>query len=202
MKGRVLLTGLAAGVALFIWLSIAHVALPLGSVGLKEMPNEDAVMAAMRANVSQPGFYFFPGGGMMSAKTPEEKKAAEAAMTQKMTTGPWGIVIFHPNGTAPMSPRQLVTEFVANLVEATLVVWLISLATGLSFVGRICFGATIGLAGSMATNISYWNWYGFPGNYTVANLFTQVAGFAVVGLVAALMLSRQAKAKEMIGAGK
>jgi hypothetical protein len=183
-----------------LWLSIAHVALPLGSTGVRELPNEDAVIAVMKANVPEAGFYFYPGGGMTSAKTPEEKKAAQAAMTKKMEAGPWGILIFNPNGTAAISPRQLLTELAANLVEAMLAVWLISLAPGLSFVGRICFGATIGLAGGMMTNISYWNWYGFPSTYTAMNLFIQVTGFAVVGLVASLMLRRSAV--QMVGAGK
>ncbi len=200
MKGRVLLTGLVAGVALFVWLSIAHVALPTGKVGISEIPNEDAVMASMKTNMPEPGFYYFPSGGVLTASTDEQKKAAQAVNAKKIQAGPGGILIYHTEGTAELNPRQLVVEFSANIVEALLAVWLISLAHGLSFTGRICFGATVGLVGTMMTNISYWNWYGFPTSYTISNLFIQVVGFAVVGLVAALMLPRHAK--DMIGAGK
>jgi glycerol uptake facilitator-like aquaporin len=41
---------------------------------------------------------------------------------------------------------------------------------------------------AIATNVSYWNWYGFPTNYTAAYIFIQVVGFFCVGLVAALMM--------------
>ncbi len=45
-----------------------------------------------------------------------------------------------------------------------------------------------GILAAISTNISYWNWYGFPGNYTFAYAFTIVVGFAVAGLVTAAML--------------
>jgi len=200
MNGRVVLTGLVAGVVLFVWLSIAHGALPLGKVGLKEIPNEDAVMSSMKSNMAEPGFYYFPGGGMLSGGTPAQQKAAEELYKKKIGAGPWGILVYHPDGTAPITPRQLGVEFCANIVEALLVVWLISLAPGLSFMGRICFGATVGLVGTMMTSLSYWNWYGFPALYSLNYLFIQVVGFVLVGLVAAFMLPRHAK--DMIGAGK
>jgi hypothetical protein len=202
MKGRILLTGLVAGIALFVWLAIAHIALPLGRTGISEIPNEDVAMAAMSANIHQPGFYIFPSGGMLSAKTPEEQRAAQELMMKKSSAGPRGILVYHPEGASPMSARQLITELEANIAEAMLAVWIISFAVGLSFGGRVFLGAIIGLAGSMMTNISYWNWYGFPGRYTAANMLIQVVGFAVVGLVAALMLPKHPKAKEIIGAGK
>ena len=200
MKGKVVLTGLVAGVALFVWLSIAHGALPLGMVGFKEIPNEDAVTAGLRANVAEPGLYYFPGGGMLTAGTPEQKKAAQELYKKKIGSGPWGLLIYHPDGTTPISPRQLGVEFSANIVEALLAVWLISLAPGLSFMGRICFGATVGLVGTMMTSLSYWNWYGFPALYSLNYVFIQVVGFILVGVVAAFMLPRHAK--DMIGAGK
>ncbi|HZR06020.1 MAG TPA: hypothetical protein VFA61_09345 [Candidatus Udaeobacter sp.] len=43
---------------------------------------------------------------------------------------------------------------------------------------------------AIATNISYWNWYGFPGVYTAAYMLIQVVGFFVVGIVAALVLPK------------
>ena len=37
---RIFLAGLLGGIAMFIWTSIAHMALPLGDTGVREIPNE------------------------------------------------------------------------------------------------------------------------------------------------------------------
>src|SRR6266849_3451056 len=44
---RVILTGLLGGVGMFLWLSIAHMVLPLGQIGFKQIPNEQAVLAPL-----------------------------------------------------------------------------------------------------------------------------------------------------------
>jgi len=43
---------------------------------------------------------------------------------------------------------------------------------------------------AITTNIPYWNWYGFPGSYTVAYVGMQIVAFLVAGLVAAAVLQR------------
>jgi hypothetical protein len=39
-----------AGIAMFVWSAIAHVMLPLGKVGLQDLPHEAPVIAALQAN--------------------------------------------------------------------------------------------------------------------------------------------------------
>jgi hypothetical protein len=38
---------------------------------------------------------------------------------------------------------------------------------------------------AITTNISYWNFFGFPGNYTVAAVVFQILAFFLLGLVVA-----------------
>ena len=45
----------------------------------------------------------------------------------------------------------------------------------------------MGVGVAAATNVSYWNWYGFPGTYTVAYAFTGFVGYLCAGLVAGAM---------------
>ena len=44
---RILLAGLVGGVVMFIWATIAHVATPLASEGLKQLPNEAATISTL-----------------------------------------------------------------------------------------------------------------------------------------------------------
>ena len=53
---------------------------------------------------------------------------------------------------------------------------------------------TAGILAAVATNISYWNWHGFPGVYTVAYMSIQIIGFLCGGLVAALVVGKNTAA--------
>jgi len=44
---RILVAGVLGGIAMFVWTSIAHMALPLGEAGIGEIPNESAMLSAM-----------------------------------------------------------------------------------------------------------------------------------------------------------
>ena len=46
---------------MFVWTSIAHMALPLGEAGINEIPNESAVLNAMQSSMGDnAGLYIFP----------------------------------------------------------------------------------------------------------------------------------------------
>ncbi len=49
-------------------------------------------------------------------------------------------------------------------------------------------------SGPSTTNIPYWNWYGFPSNYTAAYMSIEIIGFLCVGLVAGLLLKNRSPA--------
>jgi hypothetical protein len=51
---RILLAGLAAGIAMFVWSSIAHLATPLGALGISTLP-EKASQSASRFGYRRQG---------------------------------------------------------------------------------------------------------------------------------------------------
>lgn len=65
MSTRVLLAGILGGIAMFVWSAIAHMVLPLGEAGFREIPDEQSVVGAMNSAIGdQAGFYIFPGPGL------------------------------------------------------------------------------------------------------------------------------------------
>jgi ABC-type antimicrobial peptide transport system permease subunit len=44
---------------------------------------------------------------------------------------------------------------------------------------------------AITTNVSYWNWYGFPGVYTASYMLIEIVGFLLVGVIAALVLRKR-----------
>jgi len=75
-----------------------------------------------------------------------------------------------------------------------LVVFLLAQTRIVSFVGRVGFVLVVGILAAITTNVSYWNWYGFPGAYTANYMLIQIIGFLLVGVVAALLLPKRAPA--------
>jgi predicted secreted protein len=60
MSTRVLLAGILGGIAMFVWTTIAHMVLPLGEAGFREIPDEQSVVGAMNSAIGdQAGFIFF-----------------------------------------------------------------------------------------------------------------------------------------------
>jgi len=187
---KILLAGILGGIAMFIWTTIAHMALPLGEAGISEIPNESAVLSAMQTNIGdQTGLYIFPGMGVGKNATRQERNEAMKQMAAKAASGPSGLLMYHPS--RPFSLGKLMgVEFATELLEAILAVFLLVQAGIVSFAGRVGFVFVIGIVAAIATNVSYWNWYGFPGVYVASYMFITVIGFLCVGIVAALVLPK------------
>jgi hypothetical protein len=188
---RILVAGVLGGIAMFIWTSIAHMALPLGEAGIREIPNEQAVLDAMEKNIGKKeGFYIFPGFGLGPDVTREQKNEAKKQWLEKYSSVPVGVLVYHAPGRRFAIGRWLGIEFATELVEAILVVFLLVQTRLATFGGRVAFVTAAGILTAIATNISYWNWYGFPRIYTASYMFIQVVGFLCVGIVAALVLRK------------
>ena len=189
---RILLAGVLGGIAMFIWTSIAHMALPLGEAGINEIPNESAVLSAMQSNIGEKtGLYIFPGLGVGKNATREERSEAMKQMQQRIAANPSGILMYHPPGRQFAFGKSLAVEFSIEVLQAILVIWLLAQTRIESFGGRIGFVLIAGILAAITTNVSYWNWYGFPGVYTASYVLIEIVGFALVGVIAALLLRKR-----------
>jgi len=177
---RILLAGLLGGLALFFWGALSHMALGLGDAGMEYLPQQQPVMDALKASVPDSGFYMFPQGDK-AGNLPADKIG-----------GAWGLMIYHSEGASGMRPMQLLNEAILNIALAFLAALLLSLAPQLTgYWSRVGFVFLLGLLPAFMTHFEYWNWYGYPTTYIVANIFDNVVGFLCVGLVAAAFVKPQ-----------
>lgn len=192
---KILLAGIFGGIVMFIWTSIAHMALPLGEAGINEIPNESAVLGAMQGNIGdKTGLYIFPGLGVGKNATREEKSEAMKQMQQRIAANPSGILMYYPPGRPFAFGKSLVVEFSTEVLQAILVIWLLAQTRIGSLGGRVGFVLIAGILAAITTNVSYWNWYGFPGVYTASYILIEIVGFFLVGIVAALLLRKRGPA--------
>jgi hypothetical protein len=191
MVTRIFLAGVLGGIAMFIWSTIAHMFLPLGETGVREIPDEPAVVGAMKSGLKHPGFYIFPGLGAGGNPSREQRSEAMKRMAETYPEHASGILIYHPPGSSLAFGRMLGVEFITEVIEAILVVFLLVQTRIQSFGGRVGFVLIAGILAAITTNIPYWNWYGFPSNYTAAYMFVEIVGFLCAGVVAALLFKNR-----------
>lgn len=190
---KMFLAAVLGAIVMFFWSFVAHTFLPLGETGVSEIPNEATVTAAMQGSIGdKAGFYIFPGPGLAPDATRAEKEKAMGKMAESYQTKPSGILIYHPPGTPFVFGKKLAIEFATELVQCLIGAFLLTLTRLASYGARAGFFAALGLLAAVMTNVSYWNWYSFPGNYTAAYMFMQLVGFVLAGLVIALVLKNSA----------
>ncbi|MFO0952859.1 MAG: hypothetical protein U0835_17255 [Isosphaeraceae bacterium] len=180
MAKRILLASVLGGLAYFFWGAVAHVATPLGTMGLSRLTpeREEAALSAMREAAPESGMYFFPGMDMKGNPSESEVKAWE----ERLHRGPSGLLIYTSSGAEAMSPRQLGTEFGIDVLVALLASILLS-CTRLSYPGRVGYVALLGLFAFASISLSYWNWYHFTPDFTLAVLIEEAVGGLVLGAV-------------------
>jgi hypothetical protein len=183
---RLIIAGIVGGLVMFFWGAFSHMVLQLGDGAIKAVPNEAAVVAAMKSNITEPGFYFAPGMENMRNPTEEQQKAWE----EKYKAGPRAVIIYQPSGAEPMTAKQLLFELGSNIVAALFVAYILSMMVA-SFSKRVFIAALIGLTGWISINLSYWNFYGFPTDFTGAEGIDQTVGWLLTGIAIALIIRRK-----------
>ena len=194
MTTRAFAAAILGGITMFIWSFLAHDLLPLGETGMREFKDEAAMLDALKTNLGDAhGLYHFPGHKAGPNATRQEKSDAMKRAMEKAASGPSGVLLYH--STREFSFGKLLgIEFATELLEAILVIFLLTRTRIESFGGRVGFVFVAGILAAITTNIPYWNWYGFPSNYTAAYMSIEIIGFLCVGLVAALLLKNKSPA--------
>jgi hypothetical protein len=192
MAKRVVIAGILGGLMMFVWLFVAHEFLPLGEMGVGEIPNEAPVLSAMQAAIPRGGLYLFPGSGLGPNATFEQRNAAMPAYMKKYEQSPHGILAYHPPSGGFNFGAALVREGALNVLEGLLAAWLLAWASGgKAYSGRAGFVVVLGALAAVTTNVEYWNWYDFPGTYIAGYMVTQIIGFTLVGLVVAAFVKSE-----------
>jgi len=175
---RILLAGLAAGIAMFVWTSFAHLATPLPALGISTLPDESVTVGNLSSAIGDKGgLYLFPSNVGYSPSS-------------SAATAPGGLLVFNPKMSTSMQPpaKNLVIEFLTELAEGLIAAWLVAQTALTGYVARVGFVALVGLAAAITTNISYWNWYTFPAAYTLGYGLTEFIGYVAAGLAIAAIV--------------
>jgi hypothetical protein len=183
---RVLVAGLLGGVVFFLWGAVAHMALPIGEMGMKSATAEDPVIAALRDNLPGEGVYMVPG--LAPEKMSDE--AAAKAYSAKAKANPNAFIVYQPVGRDGMDMGpQLAVQAASDILSALLVAWVLSLGA-LGFGTRVAAASALGLFSWLTVSVPFWNWYRFTSGFTLGSLLEQVLGWTLAGAAIAWWLGR------------
>jgi hypothetical protein len=183
---RVLIAGLLGGLVFFIWGALAHMALPIGEMGMKTATAEEPVLAALRDNLPGEGVYVVPG--LAPAQMSDE--AAVKAYSARAKANPYAFVVYQPQGRDGMDMGgNLVKQYLSDTLSALVAAFVLALGA-FGFGKRVLVAGALGLFSWLSISAPYWNWYRFPLDFTVGNLIEQVLGWLLAGAVMAWWLGR------------
>lgn len=181
---RILGAAVLGGVVMFVWGAAAHMALPIGDMGVKSLPGEQMIGSAMKFSIKERGFYVFPGMG-----DGEVSEEAMKAWEEQYRQGPRGVLVYDPSGDEAMSGAQLGTEFASNVLAALFAAILLARIGG--SMGRMALmAALLGIIAWLSIVVSYCTWYRFPNDFAVGQLLEMTLGWFLSGLAMALVLRR------------
>jgi hypothetical protein len=163
---------LLAAVIVFIASSIMHMLLPYHRSDYQRLPDEDKLLAALRAAGLKRGLYIFPFGTHKEMKSP--------AMIEKYKQGPVGMMTVFPSGP-PVMPKFLALWFGYCLITGFFVAHLTGHALAPGADHRAVFHAagTAAFLGYGVGQLVNSIWAGQPWNVTIKH--------AIDGLVYALL---------------
>jgi len=163
-------------VVMFIWGGFSHMVLFVGA-GFKQLPDEDKLIASLKTNKNEQGLYFFP-----SKEFRHSTKEQDLAWENKFRNGPAGLIVFKAVGGNPFSAGKLVVQFLSNL-SSVLIAVLIAASVCAGFWRRVLVVTVLGVAACSAVSTIYWNWYGFPTSFFIAQLLDMTIGFFLSGAI-------------------
>jgi hypothetical protein len=166
---------LLSAVFVFVASSVIHMALPIHRGDYRKLPDEDALLEALRAHGLQPGHYMFPlPASMKDMNTPE--------MREKYQRGPVGTMTVLPNGP-PAIGTNLILWFLYSVLIGIFVAYIGSLALprGAEYraVFRVC--GTVAILAYALASVPESIWKGQRWGVTLKFIFDGV----VYGLVTA-----------------
>jgi hypothetical protein len=171
---RLLLAALAGAVVMFAWSALSHTLLIRG-VGFTRLPNETALLAAMRESIKDEGLYFFPGIDWSQHPNADET----AAWEERFRRGN-GLLIFHPSSDAPVSGRKLLLQFLCDLLASAIAAYL-SLILAVPYWKRVVAIGALGTFGCLGVSALFWNWYGFTDAFFAAHCLDKIVGWVLAG---------------------
>jgi hypothetical protein len=166
---------LVSAAAVWVASSILHLVIPIHNNDYAGLPEEDAVLDAMRQQPLPPGEYAFPFSASM-------KELGEPEMIEKHKRGPVGFLTIQPNGP-PGIGRNLALWFAYSIVISIFAAYITSFLTINSAREAFRLTGTVAVLSYAVTHIHNSIWKAQPWKTTAKYLFDGIVFGLLTGAV-------------------
>lgn len=162
--------------AAVVWVvsAMAWMVMPHHKNEFKGLPNEEAFLAAIRAQKAAPGQYMFPHCG-------DHSKMKDPAVKAKMDAGPWGTLnVFASWGNMG---GKMAASFIFYLIVSTCVAYIASFTThaGTDFVHVMRLTATVSIMAYCFATVPHAIWFNTPKPAFIAGLVDGITYGLITG---------------------
>lgn len=173
MCKKIVLGGLIGGLIFFIWSGASWMFLPWHMTTMYSFKDEVVIKKSITDNVPKSGVYFAPG---MTNQN-------QAQMNQPVQAP---IIFATVQLENPISMNRMMgISLLTAIVSALFLTWIAAQAHGASYTRRLAVVIMVALTACVTIYVPYWNWFGFPLNYTLVMIADQLIGWFIAGLVIA-----------------
>ncbi|MCB2198513.1 hypothetical protein KQI63_03855 [bacterium] len=192
---KTIVAGLLAGLAIFIWNSVAWMALPHHRMVGKEVSDSGVVLDFLKSQDLETGVYFFPG--MTEMQTDQEK------VMQIYREGDFvPFMVYTGEPKDPMMVGTMIIGFIYLVLAGWLTAELLTLAKP-RLKGRgqeILFVLGLALFATLTVHMTQVNWFYFPLSYVLMDIVDLLVGWLIGGFIISWWLGRTPKGGEKVAA--
>lgn len=181
--GRIFIGSIVGAIVVFAWGFVAWAMLDLYGGSIQNLPNADAVIPVLKANVGKTGAYWFP-----VHPTDEKDEAACAAFEEQHKAGPIGMLMYRAEGGPSMDLMVKVRGFCVYFVGSMLLSCVMMAAQLHNFILRLAFVIISAAFAVMVCHIATWNWMMFPDKYAMAMTADVMIGWTLAGIFIAAIV--------------
>lgn len=165
-------------ILLFVWNAISWMVLPFHTNTLNSIPQTALDTALLKNNLPGDGVYHYPG--LPQSNTQEALQNLEQSLKQ----GPRITLMVYKSGPSELfNPLQFVWSLIINLCTVLLLFFLVIQLKRKTLVSILIQCIVVGLLIGVVSDFGQMNWYQFPLDYTLVNVFDRIIPFALLGLL-------------------
>lgn len=177
MKRKIVTIAIGA-LILFIWNALSWMALPFHSNTLNNIPETSIDSQLLQESLPKDGVYHYPG--LPETQSSESMQAIE----KKLKEGPRiTLMVFKKGDTELFEAKTFAVSLLLNLLTVTVLFIVVNQMKEKSLKKILLTTTSMGLIIGLASDFPQMNWYMFPLDYTIVNVFDHIISFFLVGLL-------------------
>jgi len=162
--------GIVGGIMVFLWMMVSWMILPLHKVAMNRFVDESEVVSTVTRYAPKDGIYILPN---MDGR--QEVAKGKTFIFMNIKRG-----VNFGDMAAPMA-----IGVITQIIAAMFATYLLLKTKAMKYWNRVWFVTIVGIFAVLVGVIPAWNWWYFPGNWILFELFDIIIGWFLAGLVIA-----------------